>query len=473
MSSNGIDIDIGEMIARVEKSLRKDKRIPVEFRALVEFLLVVVKVLVERVGVSSRNSGLPPSLDPHRKRGRKTKGTRRPGGQPGHAGARREFVSNPDVVEQIRVDRRSLPKGHRYEHAGFDKRQVIDIVVKRVVTEYQAEIVKDERGRKWVAKFPKGVTRPVQYGAGLKAKAVYMSQAQLLPYERVEQYFKSQCEISVSQGSLCNFNGQAYERLENFEKIAREKLGAGRVLHNDETGINIAGKLNWLHSASNDHWTLFFPHEKRGALAMQEFGILSEFDGVSVHDHWKAYLNFDCHHAFCNAHHLRELERASDQDGQRWAKNMKRLLMDIKEAVDRAGGKLAEKESHRYLKRYRSLLKRAEIECPEPKGGGPPKRGPRKKSKSRNLLERLRDHETSVLRFMTEAEVPFTNNLSERDIRMTKVQQKISGCFRSIEGARIFCRVRSYLSTCKKHGLEHAEALRLLFLGSYPNFLQS
>jgi transposase len=169
---------------------------------------------------------------------------------------------------------------------------------------------------------------------------------------------------------------------------------------------------------------------------------------------------------------LRELKRAWEQDGQRWAKNMRRLLEKINTAVKKAGGSLPKKQAALYLKRYRALLVRANNECPEPKLIGPAKRGRPKKNKPRNLLERLRDYETEVLRFMTDKRIPFTNNLSERDLRMTKVQQKISGCFRSIETAKIFCRVRSYLSTCRKHGVSPTEALRLLFNGKLPDFLQ-
>lgn len=470
------DINITETIAKVEQSLVNEKKLSPELRSLIALLLVIVKLLVNKTGLNSRNSNTPPSADRYRERGspRKSGGVKRKsGGQPGHHGTTIELVANPDVVERIEIDRKKLPKGHRYEHVGYDKRQVIDIVIKRKVTEYQAEVVRDERGQQWVAEFPEGVTRPAQYGSGLKAKAVYLSQQQLIPYERVEDYFKSQCQIPVSQGSLFNFNKQAFNALEDFEKIATQKLIEARVLHNDETGINVGGKLLWLHSTSSEKWTLFFPHEKRGGEAMKAFGILPLFKGVSVHDHWTPYLGFDCQHGFCNAHHLRELTQAWEQDGQKWAKNMKRLLSKLNDAVDRNGGKLPKKKAAVYLKKYRSLLARANRECPAPERTGPQKRGRPKKSKSRNLLERLRDYETGVLRFMNEADVPFTNNLAERDIRMTKVQQKISGCFRSFEGAKIFCRVRSYLSTCRKHGLEPADALRMLFEGKSRAFLRA
>jgi len=466
------EINITETIANVERTLERDKQVSAELRSLIQLLLMIVKLLVDRVGLNSRNSSQPPSQDPNRPRGRRRKASgkkRKPGGQPGHKGAYLKPVKSPDIVETIDLDRKKLPPG-RYSHVGYEKRQVIDVIVSRKVTEYQAEVVKNERGIEFIADFPEGVTRPVQYGFAFKAKAVYMSVAQLIPVERIEEYFRSQCSIEVSTGSLSNFNKLAFDGLERFERAALRHLIVSDLLHNDETGINIKGKLRWLHSASNEKWTLFFPHEKRGIEAMEAMGILPHFKGISVHDHWKPYLRFDCEHALCNAHHLRELERAWEQDGQRWAKNMRRLLLKIKDAVDKNGGKLPPKKAARYLKRYRSLLYRADKECPEPKITGQRKRGRPKKNRPRNLLERLKDYETEVLRFMTDPRVPFTNNMSERDIRMTKVQQKISGCFRSIEGAKIFCRIRSYLVTCRKRGIEPAEALRLLFMGKLPNF---
>ena len=202
-------------------------------------------------------------------------------------------------------------------------------------------------------------------------------------------------------------------------------------------------------------------------------GILPRFTGILCHDHWKPYYTYDCTHALCNAHHLRELERAWEQDGQKWAQQMKELLETINRKVTDAGNALDDKGSQEYRQKYRDLLKKAEIECPEPirttKKG---KRGRIKKSKARNLFERLRDFENDVLRFMDIDYVQFTNNLGENDIRMTKVQQKISGCFRSFEGAKIFCRVRGYLSTCRKQGVTSSEALACLFDGKLPDFLQ-
>ncbi|MES0447936.1 MAG: IS66 family transposase, partial [Desulfobacterales bacterium] len=417
------------------------------------------------------NSSKPPSSDPNRKKKTKSKTGKKPGGQKGHVGTTLKKVDDPDKVKLIKVDRSKLPPG-RYRQVGFDSRQVFDIDISRVVTEYRAQILQDDKGNRFVATFPKGVTKAVQYGTGLKAHSVYMSQFQLVPYNRIQDYFADQLHIPISEGSIFNFNKEAFRSLVDFENRVKNELTASDLAHADETGINIGGKRHWLHCVSNDCWTLYYPHEKRGMDAINDMGVLPWFKGVLCHDHWKPYYKIDCTHALCNAHHLRELTRAWEQDDQQWAQKLKNLLETINRKVTDAGGALDAQESQKYRLKYRVILKQGEIECPEPirpKKKG--KRGRIKKSKSRNLLERLRDYEQDALRFMDNGRVPFSNNLGESDIRMTKVQQKISGCFRSMDGAQIFCRVRSYLSTCRKQGVKSSHALDLLFNGKLPDFL--
>jgi transposase len=274
-------------------------------------------------------------------------------------------------------------------------------------------------------------------------------------------------------GSIFNFNKVAYGLLEAFSEITKRSLIDSYRMNVDETGINIGRKRKWLHCASNDLWTDFFLHEKRGCEAMNARGIIPEFSGVLCHDHWKPYYNYEQSlHSLCNAHHSRELTRANEQDGQLWAKEMDELLKKINNAVHDAGGAIDHAGASDYRQKYKDLLARAEIECSPPKAEykEKDKRGRQKRSKSRNLLERLINDEDDVLRFMSDPEVPFTNNQGENDTRMSKVQQKISGCFRSWEGAEIFCRVRGYLSTCQKHGVSSSEAMALLFDGKLPEF---
>jgi transposase len=449
-------INIEETLKSVNSLLKTDKSSSPQMKAMMELLVVVINLLIAKLGLNSTNSSIPPAMDPKRNRGskRKTKGKKRkPGGQNGHKGSTLKKVSNPDRIETINVDKRTLPRGD-YRHMGFESRQVIEINISTEVIEYRAEILQDAQGNQFVAEFPIGVTRPAQYGASVKSQSVYMSQQQLLPYDRIRDYFGDQCGIPLSAGSIFNFNKEAFSLLERFETIAQKQLILQDVLNVDETGINISGKGHWLHTAGNDLWTLFFPHGKRGLEAMEAMGILKYFTGVLCHDHWKPYFHFECLHSLCNAHHLRELELANEQDGQKWAKNIQTLLKKINKAVEKSGGQLSETAAEKFRTQYRDILAQGDLECPPPKPKpGRKKRGRVARSKSRNLLERLRDFETETLRFMTNKRVPFTNNQGENDIRMTKVQQKISGCFRSFVGAQIFCRVRSYLSTCRKHSV--------------------
>jgi len=464
-------IDVEATIENTRELLDNDPDVSPALKSAIEVLLMLVTVLINQLGLNSQNSSKPPSSDPNRKKKKKATGARKAGGQKGHVGTTLRKFDTPDQIENISVDRRTLPKG-TYKDVGYESRQVVDIEISRVVTEYRAQILEDANGKRYTAAFPEGVSRPVQYGIDVKVHSVYMSQYQLVPYKRIEEDFQDQVRIPISAGTVFNFNYDAYHKLEAFEAIVKSKLIESGLCHADETGININGKRVWLHCVSNPLWSYYLPHEKRGLDAMQEMGVLPHFNGVLCHDHWKPYFRFDCQHALCNAHHLRELERAWDQDKQEWARDMRDLLLQINQAVDDAGGLLETTESQKYRQKYRSLLEKAQIECPPPdESKKTNKRGRTKRSKARNLLERLMDYETETLRFMDDEQVPFTNNRGENDIRMTKVQQKISGCFRSTEGAAIFCRIRSYLSTCKKHGLRSTEALRILFEGRLPDFL--
>ena len=465
------NIDIEATIEKAQILVREDKQLSAATKSMFEILILIITLLANRLNLNSTNSSKPPSSDPNRKKQPKSKMGKKVGGQKGHAGTTLKKVDDPDKVELIKVDRSKLPPG-RYRQVGFESRQVFDIDISRVVTEYRVQILEDDKGNRFVASFPEGVTKTVQYGTGLKAHSVYMSQFQLVPYNRIQDYFADQLHMPVSEGSIFNFNKEAFRFLADFENRVKNELAASDLAHADETGINIGGKRHWLHCVSNDCWTLYYPHEKRGTDAMNDMGILSRFKGILCHDHWKPYYKMDCTHALCNAHHLRELTRAWEQDGQQWAQKLKKLLETINRKVTEAGGALDAQESQKYRLKYRALIKQAEIECPEPRR--PNKKGKRgriKRSKSRNLLKRLKDYEQDTLRFMDNEHVPFSNNLGENDIRMTKVQQKISGCFRSMDGAQIFCRVRSYLSTCRKQGVKSSHALDLLFNGKLPHFL--
>jgi transposase len=465
------NIDVEAAIKNVQALLETDKSLTPALKAALDMLLLLVTLLINQKGLNSKNSSIPPSSDPNRKKVSKAKSARKPGGQKGSKGTTLSKVDNPDEVIDLLIDRRTLPKGINFKAAGYEIRQEIDVTISRFVTEYRAEVLEDSQGHRFTATFPEALKRPVQYGNNIKAHSVYMSQFQLVPVDRVRDHFADQMGVPVSAGSICNFNRQAYNGLGRFEGWAKQQLIASPVMHADETGINIGGKRHWLHNVSSTSLTLLYPHEKRGREAMDMFGVIPSFQGVLCHDHWKPYYLYDCLHSLCNAHHLRELERAFEQDQQQWAKAVQTCLLDINAAVDDSGGALNVEDAKRWREYYRKLLADAEHECPPPVPT-PNKRGRVKRSKARNLLERLVNYEVDVLRFMTEEHVPFTNNQGENDLRMTKVQQKISGCFRSMDGAKTFCRIRSYLSTCRKQGLTASKALSYLFDGKDPEFMR-
>ena len=341
------------------------------------------------------------------------------------------------------------------------------------VTEFQAEILQDENGKQYVAPFPKGVSQAAQYGSGIKANAVYMNCYQMSSLSRIEDHFQDQLGLPVSKGSVYNFSTEAYKLLEPFEDWVKKMLLKSEVNHADETGVNINAMRHWLHVLCNEKYTLFHIDPKRGSTATQAMGILPSYTGTIIHDHWKPYFTYtDCTHALCNAHHLRELTFAEEQDNQKWAAKLKKLLLSAHNEVQQHGGVLPADKILQIQAKYRDIIARGEAECPPPPIPKVKKRGRPKKTKSRNLLERLRDFETETLRFISEARIPFTNNQGENDLRMTKVQQKVSGCFRSEEGAKTFARVRSYLNTCRKHGVNPTEALTCLFDGQWPEFMR-
>ena len=472
MKINNRDVD--DILANVRQQLQDDPTLSVSLRTTIELLIALIQVLTGRLGTDSTNSSKPPSQDPNRARKSRRKGARTPGGQPGRIGKTLQPLEDPDVIRAVTLDRRTLPRGSQFRVVGYEKRQVIDLDISRLVTEYQAEILENAQGQRFVAPFPDGVDRPVQYGPSVKAHAVYLSQYQLLPYERIREYFEDQVGIPLSAGSLFNFNQEAFDRAAGFEHWVKDRLAESELIHADETGINIGGQRHWLHCASNARLTWLAPHEKRGHEAMEEIGILPRFHGVLCHDHWKPYYRYECQHALCNAHHLRELQRVWEQDKQAWAQRMQTLLCTMNDAVKNAGGSLPPDKADRWRKVYRKCLGRAEKACPPPdESQRQGRRGRLKRTRARNLLERLRDYETDVLRFLDDPTVPFTNNQGERDIRMLKVQQKISGCFRSFEGALIFCRVRSLLSTARKQNLGASEVLTQLFTGREPAFMSA
>jgi transposase len=309
------DLNITDTLNNAKKLLEEEKQISPALKAMFELLLTIITLFAGRLSLTSRNSSKPPSSDPNRPKEKNGNSKNKPGGQPGRKGVTLELFKNPDKIVSLVIELDCLPED-QYREVGFEARQVVDLKISRIVTEYRAQILVDSQGKQHVAVFPEGVTRPIQYGQSVKSHVVYLSLFQLLPYERVSDYFCNEINIPISIGSFFNFNNEAYERLEAFEILAKKKLIAAPLLHVDETGINVNGDRIWLHTACNELWTHLFPHENRGNEATDVIGILPHFKGRLVHDHWKSYFVYQCLHALCNAHHIRELQWVIDSAPQ-------------------------------------------------------------------------------------------------------------------------------------------------------------
>lgn len=428
-----------------------------------EQMEVRMQRLEDQVAKDSSNSSKPPSSDGLRKSKtrslRKSKG-RKAGGQPGHEGHTLEMTSEPDHVQVHELS--SCP------HCSTDlsamvaaehrRRQVYDIPPVQIeVTEHQAEIKHCPSCQQTVeAPFPACVTQPVQYGPRLKAQASYLNNYQLIPVART-------CELLgdfYGHSPSWDFIKQANQAVEagiapSLAEIER-LIKLAKIAHSDESGLRVEGQLHWLHSISTEWLTLYNLHRKRGREAMVEIGILPQLTGWIMHDHWASYLAFEaCNHAFCNAHHLRELQFITDQYEQTWAVDMAELLCLIKQEVDECTADANSLPSDRlthFDTEYDAILQRGFEVNPAPEPSTVKKRGRPKQSAPKNLLDRLQKHKAGTLAFMYDFDIPFDNNLAERDIRMVKLKQKISGSFRTKAGADTFCAIRSYISTVRKHG---------------------
>ena len=425
-----------------------------------------------RLGKNSRNFSKPPSSDglakPAPKSLRKPSG-RKPGKQQGEPGFRLQPRAVPDEV------RDHIPGGCACCGAdlsdapvvGVVTRQVFDLpVIKLIAIEHRAQQRQCSCGALTTAAFPAEATAPTCYGPGVAALAVYLLGRQHLPVERAAECLAEAFGAPVSTGWLSGLLPSASARLDPFLTVARDQLTAAHLAHFDETGGRVAGKLHWIHVACNNTWTLFHLDRKRGRVAMDAAGVLPDFRGIAIHDGLVVYRQYDqATHGLCNAHHLRELAGIAELTGQTWPSRLADLLVELHVAVNiaKAGGHttLPARRLASYGKRYDALIAEGnKLNPPPPRTGkrGRPARGP-----AGSLLARLETHRADVLRFATDFTVPFDNNQAERDIRMVKLQQKISGGWRSDTGAEAFLDVRSYLNTARKNGQSAMVVLRDLF----------
>lgn len=447
--------------------------------ALVDIILALqehVHVLQQRVNAvesrlaqNSANSSKPPSSDGYAKpapTSLRVRSGRTSGGQAGHPGHTLSPVTRPDHIVPHRLTRCPCRCGgdlRQQPVLRLERRQVFDLPPMRLaVTEHQAEVKRCPRsGHVVCAPFPVGVKAPTQYGPHFLSLLVYWRGQQLLPLDRITQMSADLFGHPLSEATVHTACATAAGDLAGFEAELGRHLRQAKVLHTDETGLRVAGSLHWLHNLSTPWLTWYGVHRRRGRVALEHFGILTEFQGRLIHDCWAPYFDLDCTHGLCNAHLLRELTFVEEQLHQPWAGTLRRLLLSMHRSVadhKQLHAPLTLVERRAWRRRYRTLLREgwaANPLCPSV----PRRRGRPKKTKPQNLLDRLQRHADSVLAFLHDFQVPFTNNQSEQDLRMMKVQQKISGCFRTLSGACTFARIRSYISTVRKHGQSVLQAL--------------
>lgn len=425
--------------------------------------------LKDRLALTSQNSGKPPSSDGLTKpapkpKSLRTRSGRKPGGQRGHPGRSLQQISTPDHTLIHRLEHctcgqcpgRSL---RREPLLGYEKRQVFELPAKPLeVTEHRAEVkCCPVSGRHVTAPFPPQVTAPAQYGSRFRALLLYLNHQQFIPSRRQAQFCEEVYGQPLSEGTIAAGNERAYEALEAFEQTLKTLLPQAPVVHCDESGVRVAGQLHWLHVVSTARLTFYGVHPIRGAEAMDALDILPHCTHWAVHDHFKAYFTYEnCLHALCNEHHLRELKFLWEEHQEAWADELSRFLLDCNQRRKRQGV-VGEKAFGNLHARYHAILAKGRRRHPGNRGA---------QSKAANLLDRLEGYDLCVLAFLTDPDVPFTNNQGEQDIRMVKVRQKISGCFRTLHGAQVFARIRGYISTCRKQGRNILDELENAILGS-------
>jgi len=444
---------------------------------VIDKLVEHINDLEAKLNKNSRNSSKPPSSDglakPLRTQSLREPSSRNPGAQPGHQGKHLALVDNPDEI--IRHQTTLCQHCHRSLKkiiGTIERRQVFDIPPFNVwVKEYQAEVKQcPDCGKETRAKFPQGVLGVTSYGPRLQSIALYLMNQQFIPYDRCREMFQDLFSLPLSSGTLWQITRRVDKKLMGVYQEIKDRISQAGLAHFDETGMRVNGKGHWLHTASTEFLTANGLHTSRGQKGMDALGVLPKFKGWAIHDGLASYFDYtQCKHALCNAHHLRELLWISQQEPVSWAKEMKSLLGEIYQQVEeakRTGKKrLSSVLIEQYEKRYNCIVKKGlryhKTLIPLKKK----RRGRRKQRPGKNFLDRLMKRQTEILMFMHNFAIPFTNNLGERDIRMNKVKEKISGCFRTVDGAQMFCRIRSYISTIRKQGGNVMEFLQLAVQG--------
>lgn len=441
-------------------------------RKLVEQQSLRISELERRLNKNSNNSSKPPSSDglskPPRTSSLREKGKNKSGGQQGHKGTTLKQTQTPDKIVRHKLSRcpTCLASLISVNPLGIIKRQIFDIPLPKIeVTEHQAEIkVCSCCNKRAIATFPNGVNAPVQYGEVIQSWAVYFQHQQFIPEDRLQETFSDLFNVNLATATLNRFSESAHDELTKFDHEILSKIKIAPVKHLDETGFRVIGKTHWLHVASTAMLTYYHVSPKRKSL-------LDGLIGTVAHDHWKAYYKLpNVLHALCNQHHLRELKALVEHDKESWARKMQRFLrvgLHYRHTYkDRC---IPDDKLNRLINLYNQIVIEGIVFHERlPALSVRKGRGRMAQRIGHNLALRLKNRRDDVLRFLTDPLVPFTNNQAERDIRMMKCKQKISGGFRSTKGAEIFARIRGFISTARKQGWNVFESIQQVVRGCIP-----
>lgn len=477
----GIMFELGNaLIQQNKQQIEQNERLS----ASIESLQSTIKELRRQLGQNSNNSSKPPSSDGYRKpkpKSLREKSGKKPGGQKGHSGVHMSVPHKADKVEQhIPAKCSTCPNlscciASGKVFACGEKRYVVEALVTTMVIEHQSlKAVACPNGEKKLkGEFPENVKAYVQYGNSFTVMAGLLSTTGAVSLNRIQTLLRAMFDISLSQGTISSMVERCATMVSPVMEQVKEYLKNTDRANFDETGVRTKGKLYWVHNSSNDKFTYQTINKKRGSEGIEANGIASSFKGIAVHDCWSSYWNFDNigKHAVCGAHLLRELNGVIDNEKDHsWAERFKKLLLDMKKSKETAiakGLKELEKQIlEKFDRKYDLIMYLANKECPPPAPIEKKGRGRIKKGKTRSLIERLVKLKDSVCLFIKDFAAPFDNNLAERDLRNIKTKSKVSGCFRSENGAQNYLTVMSYLGTARKHGINSFQALTEAFKGN-------
>ncbi len=456
---------------RMTKNKKIDTEISMLFQSMLMLINLLVAIFLEKTTVKNNKNSSKPSSQTEKDESATThEGAKGKGKLESHATADntrvRETVTIAKVIE-CDVCGEDLTKT-ACQH--YERRTTIDILFEKVVEHVDAEVKHCSSCDSMVkGTFPSDMPGPIQYGNGLKAYIINLLICQMISLNRVQKMIKSIIGEVIAESSLLKFVLRFYQNLADWETASIEALLKSPAMNVDETSLRVDKKNHWIHVYSSGDITLKFLHPKRGTEAIEAINIIPRYSGTIIHDCWSSYLTYNhCDHGLCGSHLVRELRCVVESNGYQWASNMKRLLLETcKKVSKRKSKRLSKKEYADLQKRYRNILTRGSKELPAipPKPNG--KRGKIAKSDAHNLWERFNEHETSVLLFAKKSHVSFTNNRAERDLRMSKVKQKVSGCFRTEFYAKAYCRISSYLQTMATKGYNPLIAIQMAMNGKF------